>query len=632
MMKTHLRRTSLVLALLMLLTMTACHSSRFIISGLSDANLPSAGEKYHTATSSSYTSIQKSGLYELMYDEANFAIGIRDTSGFIWYSLPSNSNKSGAMLSLLLTDGKEKYALNSQDHSVAFGTATVVQEKDSIAITYKLQDKAKGPNFSIPVTLNLKLDDGQLIASVDASKIDTGKYTILSLSIMPTFGTVASPTAEDFILLPDGCGGKISLLGAENSSYVLDVYGRDPADSNDNPHPALFGAYGVKHGNSAFAGIVTSGDALTQVKANVGDSSNAYICFNYPTDETLSVAYKFISGSSASYAGIASMCREQFTRDGKLSTRSVNSSSLVPLAVTVTGGTRNKYENIEDMANVLKVKGINSLIFKYDGVISKYKIAKNVGSKSEFDSMRTYFTSQGFKMYLTMDYMNFSVSSVPRLTSKIASFMKDMKVYNPQGYCISDVGSTLTRKGSTTRQEFADGIFSQTIALSTNKHLMVENGNLYTLKNASVISGIPMTTTYQQGSHYEAVPFAQMILHGTVNYMGIPFNENGDISKSKESILKSVEYGALPTLRMNFDDSSDYFYDNLTTDALDLYNKFNNVLSGVSSEKIIEHKKLQKGLYMTEYNNGSYVYVNYTNEKIEYNGITIPAMNFLRVN
>ena len=71
-----------------------------------------------------------------------------------------------------------------------------------------------------------------------------------------------------------------------------------------------------------------------------------YASFSYPTTENLEVSYKFISGSAATYASLASMCREQFIRDGMFSTRVVSADKSVPLNVTVSANSNNKFENI----------------------------------------------------------------------------------------------------------------------------------------------------------------------------------------------------------------------------------------------------------------------------------------------
>lgn len=619
--KTHLSKISFLLSLIMVLSFAGCGFTHFTLDGLKIAELTPASTTYHTAVAENYTATLKSGLYQLMYDKTTASIGVKDTSGAVWYSLPTEQNTIGAMLSMQVTDGAKLYNLNSSDNSVAYGTSSIKSNDGSIEITYKMQDKASNPKFSIPVTMKFSLQDGQLIVTVDAAKIDMGKMTLISLSIMPTFGAVSQPAAGDFIVIPDGCGGKIDLATASDAKYCLDVYGTDPKTSDENPHPALFGVYGMKRGNSAFAGIITSGDTIAQVNAEKSNISYANVTFNYPKSEVLSISYKFISGSLANYTGIASMCREQFTRDGKLSTRSANSTSLVPVAITVRGNSRSKFENVEDIANVLKVKGVNSQIFKYENAISKNKLASNLGSKNEFLSLDAYFRAQGLKLYLCMDYLDCNVSL----------FTKEMKSYNPQGYCITDVGNELTSTKTSTRKEMLDSISKNTISLSTNKGLMVENGNIYTLKNANIVSGIPMTTTYEESTGYSAIPFLQMILHGTVEYTSANLNEMKE-SEREKAVLKCIEYGAIPSLRMSFDNDSEYFYDDYTTDALTLYNKFNSVLKDLGSEKITGHKMLQSGLYMTEYNNGSYVYVNYTGKAISYNGITVKAMSFLRVN
>ena len=63
------------------------------------------------------------------------------------------------------------------------------------------------------------------------------------------------------------------------------------------------------------------------------------------------------------------------------------------------------------------------------------------------------------------------------------------------------------------------------------------------LRYADVITEIPYTTSAAQADYYEAVPFLQMILHGSYLYSGAAaVNAETD----KLTLLKAVEYGGAP--------------------------------------------------------------------------------------
>ena len=621
--------TSLILAITLILSFAGC-SAHFTEEGLKTVAATVMGEEYHTSVAESYKSVMKSGLYELLLDEKNCAIALKDTIGSIWYSMPTVSNAVGSVLSVQATDGSKRFYLNSQDNAVALGTASCSTSEDGLKITYNLQDKANGPAIKLPITLNVSLQDGVLIASVDTSKIDTS-YTIISVDILPTFGAVAEPQAGDFILVPDGPGAKIDLATAGNAEYVFDTYGTDPQKTDKNPHPSIFGAFGLKSGSSAFAGIVTDGDAISKVNAKIDAVDTVYASFSYPTTEKLEVSYKFISGSAATYASLASMCREQFIRDGMFSTRIVSADKSVPLNVTVAADSNNKFENIEDMMSILKAKGINDINLRYDNIIKNFKVSGKYGNKKQLDSLRDYLSSQGFGFFVTVNFFDSDIRNPEKLSSKIVSFSKRVNDYSFDGYAIGDVGTTLSSSNDYSRQDFAKNIFAQSISLSTNKNLMVDHGNLYAIKNANIVSCVPIETSYEESESYVAIPFAQMILRGAAEYTS-PYLNSFDEDNYQKMLLRSLEFGAMPAFNLSFEEKDETYYENWSAKALDAYNLFESAMKDIRGAKMTDHKKLANGLYLSEYNSGTYIYVNYTGETAFYNGLTINPCSYLRVN
>ena len=621
------RIISLLLSVMLILGLTGC-SGHFTEEGLKVVEAENKGAQYHTAAPGSYVSIYKSGLYELLLDEANCAVALKDTTDNVYYALPQAENSKGAVLNIEVTDGSKWYKLNSQDNAVALGGAKCVTSADGVKIEYTFRDKTKNPGITMPLAIEFKLADGVFKATVDTSAVDK-KYTIINVEILPTFGAVTEPQGGDFIVIPDGPGALIDLTASDEATYVLDTYGSDPMKTEENNHPAVFGAFGLKHGSAAFAGIITGADAISKIKATTGATDCVCATFPYPAGRTLEVSYKFISGSAATCASVASMCREQMVRDGMLSTRSVSGEGNIPVNITVTADSKNKFENVEDMASVLKAKGINAMNIRYDGLLKKFRVQSRYGNRDSLESLMSYLSSQGFGFYVTANFFDGDVDDTNALTRNVVSFSKNMKKYDFKGYCLGDAGSVLSSTKSTTRQEFASCIFTQSISLSTNKNLMVDHGNLYSLKNANIISCLPINTTYAETSSYVAEPFVQMVLRGTLEYTGPYLNT---VNEYDNQLLRCLEFGALPAFSLTFDGKADNFYENWSQQALDAFKTFDSAFSDLRSAKITDHKKIKDGLYMTEYNRETYIYVNYSSEVQYYNGLTIQPMSFLRVN
>ncbi len=704
-----------ILVLVMAFSLAACGGAGKVVSVKSDGSIvevSNPSEKYHS--SSKYQCLTKTGLYKLYVDEANCSFAVKDSSGQNWHGLPKSSNKTASLLTIDVFDGEKTYRLNSQENSVAFGTATCNYTEDEITFSYVFSEKKDNPTVKIPVSLSIKLENGLLSTNVNCEKIsdNLNGLTITNISVLPSFGAVDAPTDGDFILIPDGSGAVIDLSKADNSTYEIETYGADYAVEKSNPHSGIAGMFGIKSKDSALTAIVMDGAAISKICANVDKNgiNTAYASFavtpNASSSEdgavtnvvgsksytgNLSVNYRFISGSTATYAGMASVCREQFVRAGLLSTRSVSNEGDIALPITLVGSLKKNFpgttlytsfENAEDIATVLKAKGINGLTIKFDGTLSGGLNQKAInsasfngkmGGKTELESLVNYMNTQGFGIYFSVNLIssasggskatgvvskNVTITtpnslygyvggenmtlhglSSQNLTKGVVDFITEMKDVEIPGYSISDAGRILFSDFSsdfTDRQTYADAIFGQAIALSTNKKLMVENGNLYTLKNALIVSGLPMETSYKESAFYTSVPFVQMILHGTAEYTGSYLNLAEDYNKA---LLKCIEYGALPSFEWTYtnyipkdEESSKLFYDNWTADALSVYKKTNSVFKNLKDAKMTGHEKIQEGLFRTEYNNETFIYVNYTDKNIEYNNLTIKAGNYLRVN
>lgn len=710
-MKLHIftrKLTALIMAVAMAFLFASCGGHKITVSDsvkVISAEKPSPS--LHTQDKAALKSIIKSGLYELLLDEKNCSVAVKDSAGTYWYALPETENAEGAMLSLRVSDGKTTYVLNSQDNAVAFGNAETKKTDNGVELRYTLSEKKDKPQFKIPVTLEIVLKDGLMSVSVNCEKIVSGVsgFVVTDLSVMPSFGATAEKNTGDFILVPDGSGALINLEKSKDANYRIETYGSDPAVKSSSEHFSIIPAFGFHRGNGAFAAVVTNGDAISEICAATKEKglSGVYANFNLapasekliaerPYDGSVSVSYKFVSGSSVSYGGIAAVCKEQLIRSGKLSTRSVSTEGELPLNVTLIGclnrtiGATSEYtgfRNAYDIITLLKSKGVDAISLRYDGALSdgirqkalaKAGLSSKLGGKKAYEELQNYMNTQGFKMFLNLN-MTTSASggskagsvsggkvevSVPnlfkgyvtsaetfdytglaysKLSESVVSFMNRMKEHNVSGYCLDDVGSVLFSDMSgkyVDRQKYADEIFSQAIAISTNRDLMVENGNLYVLKNAGIISQIPMDTTYEESEAYEGVPFVQMILHGTVEYTGPYLNLSENMDKT---MLHLIDYGALPAFCWTNSDytpkdveKSALYYDNWTSKSLDVYESFNSVFSDLRNARMTDRRKLQEGLYRTEYNNETYVYVNYTDSDISYNNMTIKAGSYLRVN
>lgn len=135
----------------------------------------------------------------------------------------------------------------------------------------------------------------------------------------------------------------------------------------------------------------------------------------------------------------------------------------------------------------------------------------------------------------------------------------------------------------------------------------------------------------------EAVPFAQIALHGLVTYSSDWVNVDAG---SRGDFLRSIEYGAYPSFVFTAAESGDFknaytiwYYSMNAADweeeAAKLYRRYNEALGAVQGKYIIRHRSLAPGVKETIYEGGHAVIVNYNSEPYQGDGFAVPAEDFI---
>jgi hypothetical protein len=167
---------------------------------------------------------------------------------------------------------------------------------------------------------------------------------------------------------------------------------------------------------------------------------------------------------------------------------------------------------------------------------------------------------------------------------------------------------------------------------------MVDKGFMYTVPYVSTILNLPMTSSGFTVALND-VPFAQMVLHGLVEFAGEPFNVTQDV---QYNILKCLEQGAGVYARFMHEEDSvfqgtfflDLYsmnYKNWMDEAKTIYSEVNSVIGDVQNQFIVMHETLDENVYRTTYENGKQVIVNYNTDAytIEELGVTIGARDYV---
>jgi hypothetical protein len=168
-----------------------------------------------------------------------------------------------------------------------------------------------------------------------------------------------------------------------------------------------------------------------------------------------------------------------------------------------------------------------------------------------------------------------------------------------------------------------------------NNKIMVNAGFAYSIPWANIITDM-VITEHSFGITDTTVPFLQIVLHGIVPYTGKAVNLAEDYTKN---LLKTVECGAGLYFSFMEEDTSELqetkfrqFYANeykkWAGDADKLYKQFNADFGHLYNQKIVNHVILAPDVTITEYEDGTRVLVNASDNDYRYNGNNFKADDY----
>lgn len=405
----------------------------------------------------------------------------------------------------------------------------------------------------------------------------------------------------------------------------------------------------------------------------------------------IKVSYRFLSKDSADYIGMAGACRELLIRSGALTDINTESENEYPFNLSLIGmadvtdenGSEKQqilcdYSQSYDILQNLKAKDINSINLRYRGIlsgginqedISGAAFSSSLGNSEDMKELSDYalngnvtvftdvslFTAnseKGFDNYaVSLDGQStvlqkelfgisaFEFAAANAIADNTKAMLSKMRKNDFEGICLTDAGSVLysdfSEDETVLRTDTAATLHSQTGAVTAAKKLMVEKGNLYSVKYASLIVNLPENAFYGKSKGVEEIPFIQAILHGIADYSHSPVNLS---ENSSDAFLKCVEYGAIPYYEwygvdLGTEETPDkYYYLNSVADARMGYERMKKAFSDLRSERITDHEEVKKNVFVTEYGGSTKVYVNYNSKAVTVSGVTVDGKSFLRVN
>ena len=211
--------------------------------------------------------------------------------------------------------------------------------------------------------------------------------------------------------------------------------------------------------------------------------------------------------------------------------------------------------------------------------------------------------------------------------------LKEIDLGNIGDYCYSNDYT----KNTITRTQFTEDIVKVLKKYDeAGIKVTVSGGNAYVLPYVDVVTDVP---THSSGYDLfdEDVPFFQAILHGYVPYTTVSVPQSGN---PEFTYLSAVESGTELNYIGIYEDAGELFdtpYNHLYSStwtlwkdaAAEQYKAYQPLLESVKDKTMKNHYCAAERVYVTQYEGGVTVAVNYTAQPVTVDGHEVPATGFV---
>jgi hypothetical protein len=334
-------------------------------------------------------------------------------------------------------------------------------------IDYGYTETYEKVRFEVAVQVTLT-DTGVTTSILHDSIVEPSNVRLGSIALYPMFGTAISVIDDDpsegYIVLPDGSGAVMYFNNGKfyQRPYAKRLYGEDlgvlpfkmPEVQQVSTLP-LFGM--VKQDEGAFVAILTAGDAMATIHADVSgriDSYNrVYPSFKFREVESVTlgsgfnqygidlwteqrvrtdftVAFTFLRGDDASYVGMADVYRDHLIAQG-LATHDTSDQTVLTTEFLGAFDQRRfllgvpyyrnqamtTYEEAIAILDALEARGIDHIQVQYLGLMNgglstsmndHVSLERSVGNRRAFETFQEELDARGIAFYPTVGLMTAS--------------------------------------------------------------------------------------------------------------------------------------------------------------------------------------------------------------------------------
>ena len=406
------------------------------------------------------------------------------------------------------------------------------------------------------------------------------------------------------------------------------------------------------------------------------------------TEMDMTVRFLLVTGDEADYTGMAKAYRNYLLDNDLVTVQDTSYNTRVDFLGTdreeFLMGTRavtmTTVDNIEEMYAELQEAGIESLLTIYKGwqkggiyntPITSYKADSHIGGTSSLTSLIKDAASDNYMIYLYNDALmvnastNSTTFNVVKMVNKrtleietydevyqlfyylmptkcddtLSDFVKSYTKKGVNTLCLAGITDTLysySSKGSFyTRVDTAESYESTIASIDESTSLILEHPAAYLWKYTEAFLDMPLSSSEYMYVD-EDVPFLSIVLKGILPM----YSEYVNFEANKtEFFLQMVESGVYPSFYLTYENSAALIY----TNSADLYStqysaykdtiiEYDEALRAIAElvdgATIEDHEKLESGVTKVTYSNGVVIYVNYTEEDVTVDGITVGAESY----
>lgn len=420
-------------------------------------------------------------------------------------------------------------------------------------------------------------------------------------------------------------------------------------------------------------------------QSNSGTVTNAEADRTH-TDRT--VRYILLSGDEANYSGMAVGYRNYLLDRGLVEVRDTAYNTRLDFLGTEREefllGTKavvmTTCDNIEEMYGELQAEGVESVLTVYKGwqkgglysvPITKYKADSKIGGTGTLTDLIESSAEDGYQIYLYNDALRINArtnrttfSAVKKVNKRTLTEESYEQVYDTFYYAMPSKGvgtlesfvDSYTKKGvsslavagiSNTAFSYSqrgsyygrgDTVDAYTQALEevdASADLILEQPFMYLWDCTDAFLDMPLgSSDYMYVD--EEVPFLSIVLKGILPMYSDYVNFEANKTKF---FLEMVESGVYPSFYLTYENSSKLIYTNSSElysteyatykDTIVEYDKaLREVAEAVEGAYIVSHERRDSGVTVVTYDNGTVIYVNYTDQSVTEDSVTVDAMSY----